>query len=138
MLVKIALTKICAIKTVACAADMCMAWQWEHGHGSEYDENVVWYGDNLYPLPALPPDNSAEDREMIEMLRNCHSIIRSNIVRDWAPPTPPGAGWELHAKAWEEQNTRPYAVFRRQKTERHGYCGLARSRRNPDEDRDAW
>ena len=89
MLVKIALTKICAIKTVACAADMCMAWQWEHGHGSEYDENVVWYGDNLYPLPALPPDNSAEDREMIEMLRNCHSIIRSNIVRDWAPPTPP-------------------------------------------------
>lgn len=139
MLVKTALTKICSIKDVPCAADMCMAWQWDHGHVSEYDETVVWYGDNLYPLPSVPVEVAEDDREVIDMLRNCHAQIRANVVRSWTPPPPNGDGWTLHEKAWEQHNVRPYAVFRRKKPARHGYCGLARARVAPDElDRAAW
>lgn len=135
MLVKTALTKICPQPTqnITCAADMCMCWQWEPGHDREYDETVVWYGDNLYPLPSLPITGEEEDREVVNMLRNCHEQIRANVVRSWTPPAPKGDGWTLHEKGWEAYNVKPYAVFRRHRSERHGYCGLARARVVPDE-----
>ena len=39
-------------------------------------------------------------------------------------PRPAGAGWRLIEKRWLEDNPVPHALFRRERVNREGYCGL--------------
>lgn len=138
MLVEEAKNKICPTGDVRnnlldegcapfCLADRCMAWRWHEGHEAPHEERVVWYGDNLYPLPGIPedrPDFDEQDRTLIQMLRDCHADIRANIVRDWNPPAPAGGGWTLIEKRWNAGDMKPSARFARRRANREGYCGF--------------
>lgn len=149
MLIKDALEKVCPFALAGspteinrfCVADRCMAWRWHPGHEFPNEEKAVWYGDDLYPLPALPGAGSddAEQDELVSMLRNCHAQIRANIVRAWNPAPPAGDGWTLRDKFWEEDQIKPCARFWRHRIELQGECGLALAAVGTNEiDRSAW
>ncbi len=110
-----------------CAGENCMAWRWREGHETPHEERWVWYGDNLYPLPAVPEDRSDYDEHdlmLIQMLRDCHATIRAAIVREWHPAAPDGDGWTLAEKRWDAGEMKPRARFTRARPRREGDCGF--------------
>lgn len=149
MRIKEALEKFCPLTNVNpspvidrfCVGNRCMAWRWQPGHESPREERAVWYGEELYPLPALPGAGSddAEQDELVSMLRHCHAQIRANIVRAWTPAPPAGEGWTLHDKFWDDDQIKPCALFWRPRLDREGTCNLTMTALGANEiDRSAW
>lgn len=109
-----------------CAADRCMAWSWYHGHGQPYEQQVVWHDRidaDIRRFLAEPIENES-DPEVAVLLSECHAKTRAYLLRCWNPPMPNGTGWHLHEKRWDEDNLNPYAIFRRERIDREGYCCL--------------
>ncbi|MCA8930223.1 MAG: hypothetical protein KDC18_19365 [Alphaproteobacteria bacterium] len=122
-----------------CAADGCMAWRWLPGHDQPDEEKIVWYtrpNSELYTLANETLDDDGDDPcEVNELIRECQAKIKQYIMDRWIPIPPAGAGWRLVEKRWLDENPVPHAIFRRERVNREGYCGVVKEDLNS---RDAW
>ena len=110
-----------------CATDGCMAWQWHPGHEQPYDEKIVWYtrqNSELHQLANETLDDDEADPEVNPLILEYQAKIKQYIMDRWNPSPPAGAGWRLIEKRWLEDNPVPHALFRRERINREGYCGL--------------
>ena len=110
-----------------CATDGCMAWQWHPGHEQKKKKKIVWYtrqNSELHQLANETLDDDEADPEVNPLILEYQAKIKQYIMDRWNPSPPAGAGWRLIEKRWLEDNPVPHALFRRERVNREGYCGL--------------